>query len=248
MNNRLAGSRPHPAFTLVELLVTLAIIAILAVLSAAGFVKMRSLGDMAGATCNLAQLQLANLLYVADNNGKFTPVFTFDSSGVGYLPWTDDPDYLKYLKGDSAAFKSNGNPDLTISANLLDPTVIRAKKLDYDLLAGSFGYNMTGVPGAVWGKAGTSAYFLTSQLTAPERSAAFSTATDWNIEFPSRYHWAGSGAVEGRTKDSKMAYRHNNKALIAYYDGHVGVVSVADLKQIDANGGAQNIFWKGDAR
>jgi prepilin-type processing-associated H-X9-DG protein len=86
------------------------------------------------------------------------------------------------------------------------------------------------------------------QLSAPERSAAFITATDAVAHHRSRFLWKGPGAVEGKTGNQKIAYRHNGKALVAYYDGHVAEVSMNDMKLIDQQGGANHVFWKADAK
>lgn len=74
------------------------------------------------------------------------------------------------------------------------------------------------------------------------------TATDWIVKYERRFLWVGKAAVEGLTGNQIMAYRHNGKAIVAYYDGHVGEVSMADMKRLDAKGGKQNAFWKGDAK
>ena len=42
--------------------------------------------------------------------------------------------------------------------------------------------------------------------------------------------------------------RYNKSVLVAYYDGHVGLVSINELKQIDSEGGANNIFWNADGQ
>jgi prepilin-type processing-associated H-X9-DG protein len=54
--------------------------------------------------------------------------------------------------------------------------------------------------------------------------------------------------VEGKTNDSKIAYRHNGKAVVGYYDGHGGVISMAEMRKIDTLGGINNVFWGGDKR
>ena len=62
--------------------------------------------------------------------------------------------------------------------------------------------------------------------------------------------WKDEAAVEGKTPDGKIAYRHDGKAAVTYFDGHAGMISMADMKRIDeagtANSGKNNIFWDGN--
>jgi prepilin-type processing-associated H-X9-DG protein len=234
------------AFTLTELLVIIVIIITLVAFGFSGLSKMRKAGDKVAATRSLAQVQLANAGYAADNNGQFVPIYAFDDKGATYTHWYRRADFLGYLKGESSVYYPNGNVNWSLPTNMLDPVAVRAKKESYNTMDGSFGYNANGLPSG-WGKPNGAPAFRTSQLTSPERSAAFMTATDWNVSYASRFKWQ-STPTEGLSRDQKMAYRHSGKALVAYYDGHIGEVSIADLKKIDGEGGANHIFWKGDAK
>jgi prepilin-type processing-associated H-X9-DG protein len=236
-----------PAFTLTEMLVTIVIIIVLAVFSFSGLTRMRQSGDRIGATRSLSQIQLANAGYAADHNGQYVPVYAFDDTGAKYVAWQNSPKYLSYLKGEEAVYKSNGAVDNTLPLNLLDPIAVRAKQLNYQAIAASFGYMTNGMPGAGWGKPNSTPSYKISQLTSPERTAAFVTATDWNVNYTNRFKWE-TARTEGFFPGQRMSYRHNGKALVAYYDGHVGEVSVADVRKIDTQGGSSNIFWKGDAK
>ena len=44
-----------------------------------------------------------------------------------------------------------------------------------------------------------------------------------------------------------IAYRHQNKALVVYYDGRAAAINKADMTRIDSKGGAMNPFWKADS-
>lgn len=237
----------NAAFTLTELLVTIVIIITLAALGFSGLSKMRKAGDKVVANRNISQLHLANAGYAADNYGQYVPIYAFDDTGAKYVGWMDSPKYLSYLKDESAVYRSNGTVDNQLPLNLMDPATVRAKKKSYDSLIASFGYITAGVPGGGWGKPGSSPSYRISQLTSPERTAAFVTATDWNVSYANRFKWE-SAKEEGFFPGQRMSYRHGGKALVVYYDGHVGEVSLADIRKIDAQGGANHIFWKGDAR
>jgi prepilin-type processing-associated H-X9-DG protein len=247
-------SQPHQirhrsartGFTLVEVLVVISIIIVLAVLSVAGFSRMRAAAHKATGVRNIAQLQIANISYAGDHNGFYAPVYGFDDQGVTYTSWAGNKDFISMLIGDKAdeeikEIDAKLGPRMPLS--LLDPAAVRAGKSEYDRMPASYGYNYEGSLGG-WGAPGASSIPLAvSQVRSPERSAAFFTATDFIAKYAGRFTWKNAAAVEGYTKDGKIAYRHNNKALVAYYDGHVGEVSQADIRKIDQQGGVANVFW-----
>lgn len=232
-------------FTLTETLVVIVILITLAVLALSGFSKLRSAADKAVAARNLSQLQLANASYAADHGGKYVPVYAFDENGGKTSQWTSNPDFLAHFKADGV-YDSKGKVSTTLPLNLMDPVAARAKKKGFDDLASSYGYNTEGLPG--YRLPATSASYTLSQMPSPDRTMAFGTATDWIISYVSRFRWTGAAATEGRTTDQKMAFRHKGKALVVYYDGHVGEVSFEDLRKIDRQGGKSNPFWLGTAK
>ena len=59
--------------------------------------------------------------------------------------------------------------------------------------------------------------------------------------------WQSVEAVERATNNQKVAYRHQDKALVVFYDGHSEEISLADMRRFDTLGGPNHIFWKGDA-
>ena len=241
-----AASR-HPAFTLVELLVTITIIIAIAALSFTGISKMRKSGDRVVAIRNMSQLQLANTSYAAENNGKYVPTDEWNDEGSGYVKWLDNPKFVSFFKSESGVYLSNGRIDTTLPLGMMDPAVVRAKKHLYNEAQASYAYNKTGMTGG-WATPGARPSYLVSQVNDPSRSAVFISATDWNTDHPKRFLWTGAAAVEGKTVNGKIAYRHNNKAIVVYYDGHVGEISQADMRRIDDLGGANNIFWKANAQ
>ncbi len=244
--NRVASFKS--AFTLTELLVTLVIIIVLAAMSFLGMGHMRAAGDRIGAVRSLSQIQLANIGYATDHNGVYMPSEVFDDKGSSFVAWYESTHFLSYMKGDESVYFPNGEVNKTLPLSMMDPVVVRAKKKQYDDLSASFGYLTNEVPNRGWAVPNSQGSFRISQLTSPARSAAFMTCTDWNVDYDSRFLWKGAGAVEGRTGNQKIAYRHKGKALVGYYDGHIGEVSMSDIKKIDTKGGSKNIFWKGDAK
>ena len=68
-----------------------------------------------------------------------------------------------------------------------------------------------------------------------------------NVNYAARFRWQGAEAVEGASTNQKIAYRHHDKALVVFYDGHTEEISMADMRRFDALGGSNHPFWKGDA-
>ncbi len=90
-----------------------------------------------------------------------------------------------------------------------------------------------------WQITGTS-----NEYTAdPSRTAFMATATDYTVTYAGRSLWK-TKPVEGKSTDSKMAFRHEDKAVVVYYDGSSGLISASDIARFDGNGGAAHPFWK----
>ena len=233
-----ASCHPRRGFTLVELMVVILIIAILAVLAFMGTQRVRDMADKTAAIRNLSQLQIANTSYATDNSGKYVPFLVNDENGNRAGWWYQVPEFLNYFRGE--VNDSKGNPSQSVPLSMLDPKVVRAKLPFYYSMAGSYGLNITGLPSAIGVSLARPAHTVTS-VTRPELSMAFASATDVRVAYSSRFNWRG---VEGKTSDGGIAYRHGNKALVVYFDGHVGEVSKAEMKEIDSSkGGSKGSFW-----
>lgn len=231
-------------FTLIELLVVILIIATLAALSLFGLSRMRSARDVAATVSVLRQLQVANISYAADHNGRYVPMSSNDENEKR-TDWPSNPVFLSYFTGDSdrmgpGAKSSSTNP---ITASLLDPVVVRARKSRWNSLDANYGYNLGGMPELTGPSSDRN--FAVLQLTNPVRTAAFITATDWNFRYSGRLLWE-KNTGEGRSSDGKIAYRHRGKAAVVYYDGSTGVISPGDVKKFDSNGATYHPFWRAD--
>jgi prepilin-type N-terminal cleavage/methylation domain-containing protein/prepilin-type processing-associated H-X9-DG protein len=239
-------------FTLVELLMTITIIITLAALIFVGVKRMRSSADKAVATRNISQLHVANAGYAADHNGRYMPVYGFDEKANFGGNWFTNQAFISYLNGDGNVIKSSKGEN-TVPLSLLDPAAVREKRAGFETFEGSFGYNFEGMdgPGRGWAIPGSQQSFFVHEIASPERSAAFITCTDWIAHYKGRFLWKDAKAVEGRSNDGKMAFRHGGKALVVYYDGHVGEITPADVRKIDNSGtpkGVANIFWNADGK
>jgi prepilin-type N-terminal cleavage/methylation domain-containing protein/prepilin-type processing-associated H-X9-DG protein len=204
-------------FTLVELLVVIAIIAVLVTISITSIFHFRKSADKTVALGSLRQLQIANTSYATENNGRFVPPQS-DVDGVTYQ-WFENPEFVTWLKGSESTYSSSGTPDVTLPNTLMDPAVVRERGANYTSLEASYAYT---VP--IGGNA-----LRQAQLRNPENSAVFITC--------------GEPFVDHTTK-SKIAYRHNERALVAFYDGHAKPIILSDITRIDSEGGANNVFWQ----
>jgi prepilin-type N-terminal cleavage/methylation domain-containing protein len=136
--------------------------------------------------------------------------------------WFENPDFISHLKGEAATFPSSGAPDVSLSAEFMDAAVIRKKSAKNTTLDICFGYTTPA----------SSAALKQAQLSNPSASAAFITCDNPFIQHSTK---------------TDIAYRHQNKALVVYYDGRAVVITRADIARIDSNGGATNRFWKADS-
>jgi prepilin-type N-terminal cleavage/methylation domain-containing protein/prepilin-type processing-associated H-X9-DG protein len=193
--------RFHPGFTLVELLVVIAMIAVLVSISAAMVFRFRNTGDKVAATNNLRQLQVANIGYAADHSGKFVPPSDILESGT--YEWFENPEFISQIKGSSATYKSGGEIDTTLDKSLMDPAVVRTNPAGN--LANSFGYTIPDGEDPV----------RQAQLDDSARSAAFITADAAFADFASQ---------------ANIADRHANKAIVVFYDGHASPLSITEIQ------------------
>jgi prepilin-type N-terminal cleavage/methylation domain-containing protein len=136
--------------------------------------------------------------------------------------WFENPDFISHLKGEAATFPSSGAPDVSLSAEFMDAAVVRKKSAKNTTLDICFGYTTPA----------SSAALKQAQLSNPSASAAFITCDNPFIEHSTK---------------TDIEYRHQNKALVVYYDGRAAVITKADVTSIDSKGGATNAFWKADS-
>ena len=235
---------PHArrGFTLTELLVVILIIVVIAALSLVGIGRVRDMAAKAGSTSNLKQLQVANISYAADHNGKCVPVRANDENGNA-TRWMDDIEYLAILTGIPEE-EIGTKKSKVIPLSMLDPKVVRARDYEYDRIFASYGMNDTGLK--LGSDPNLNSAFNLNKVSDPARSMAFSTAIDFRVTYNSRLNWKLKGQVDNRKAPGSvgaMAYRHSNKALVVYFDGHVGELSQGDIKDIDKQGGKNNAFW-----
>jgi prepilin-type N-terminal cleavage/methylation domain-containing protein len=223
---KLSRIRPGTGFTLVELLVVIAIIAVLVTVSITVTFRFRKAADRTSAMNAMRQIQMANISYATQNAGSFIPPEAKEVGADGVVTgetykWFENPDFISQLKGEVATFSGNGVPDVSLPPSLMDLAVLRVKSAANTTLGNCFGYTAPSDGSA----------YRQSLLSSPGDSAAFITCDEPFVDHSSK---------------AKIAYRHQDKALVVYYDGRVSVLTKADISRIDSEGGATGVFWKAD--
>ena len=210
-------------FTLVELLVVIAIVAVLVAVSVSAVFRFRKSADKTVALSNMRQIQTANVSYAADHSSRFvSPVDSVNS--VSYN-WWENPDFVSQLKSSQATYGSGGTVDTTLPITLMDPAVVKKREPGFQILSGSYAYNTEGMPLVGGVKKG----FGLPLIGDPGRTAAFITAA------------SSAGGVVDYASANGIAYRHDDKAIVVYYDGHAAPVSQSEVS--GTNGGATGAFW-----
>ncbi len=146
---------------------------------------------------------------------------SFVTPEVKKVKWFENPNYIIHLKGEGATFTENATPDVSIPVGLMDAAVVRKKTAKNTTLGICFGYTTPA----------TSAALKQARLTTPGNCAAFITCDMPFIQHSSKRN---------------IAYRHQDKALVVYYDGRAAAITKAEIDRFDTAGGAANPFWKAD--
>lgn len=229
-------------FTLVELLVVIVIIVTLAALSLVGFTRMRAAGDRAAAIATMRQLQVANMGFAIDNNGQYIPIAEVDKGGALTMEWYKNPKFRTYLTSDPNEEEKSTNEMLVAPVGTLDPIVVRKKLRQWDRLSASYGINSTGLK---WPKNDSDPImsYTINQVANPGRTAFIASATNYMVSYGGRFLWKNQ-PVEGKTTTDKMAFRHDHKAIVIFYDGSTKLISQGDLADYDRAGGVTHPFWK----
>jgi prepilin-type processing-associated H-X9-DG protein/prepilin-type N-terminal cleavage/methylation domain-containing protein len=235
------GSRPRrhpvftPAFTLVELLVVIGIIAVLLGLLLATLSRARNASVRLACASALRQYALANQLYLNEHHDWYLPVkWGFDPNPPP--PWPPPPAGLPpptiatlHWQANPAFRRAIGQKlgQTRLPYGLVCPKAVLAingaTKAGYEP-ARSYGYNSTGIG---W-YTGPTIYYTglkRRQVHSPATKLMFADATDWTINESASARYETLGEVFGPPvpvpQTGITAYRHERGANVAFFDGHV---------------------------
>lgn len=104
-------TRKPRGFTLTELLVVILLIAVIACLPFAIDSIIRNPAGKTTVIRELAEVQLANLVYAKDHNGQFGTVLAFDDKGSSSAAWLQHREFMDDLS--RSHFRGKDGSDLS---------------------------------------------------------------------------------------------------------------------------------------
>ena len=256
MNARLPRKKSRrcaAAFTLVELLVVVAIIAVLAALIFPALRTAKINGFAARSTSNLRQLVVANTTYAAEK-GFYVPADEKRNNRRWHggrvsasAPFDPARGFLAEYLGKSRAV----TPDPFFAEWLKD-------KESFEEGTGGYGYNATyvgGTPGLAWNRDGTRQSAMPSQIDRPATTMMFATTAYARAEGVQEYPYAeppfwdfGRGPA-GYRPSPTVHFRYRGNAIVGWCDGHVSMeprlVRSEGENPHSGNAEAANLGWFG---
>ena len=231
-------------FSLVELLIVLAGVALLAALLIPALPAAKAAADAAVCRSNLRQLAAANLAYAADH-GRYVAAAA-DIEGANSIRWhgVRSGGAFDGSKGPLAPYLGGGGA----SAWVRRCPGFRPDAAGFEAACGGYGYNALGVgselclPGG-----GQKVGMRPGALARPAQTVMFADAAylqgngakakliEYSFAEPPRF--AGGG-----TPWPTIHFRHREKANVAWADGHV---TAETRERTGSRGAAQGLGWFG---
>jgi len=208
------------AFTLIEMLVVISIIAMLSALVVPAVQTSLVRAKITESSSNIRQLALANLTYAVDHRGRFAPAQSRDNlvrwhgaRPSGSEPFDPTTGYLAPYLGGTGAVKTCPllQADVEGSDSWEDGT-------------GGYGYNAAYIGGTPQDRYTPA---TVAAVPSPVRTVMFTTTGFARAEgiqeyaFTEPYQWVDlQGTLRGNLQPSTH-FRANGKAVVAWADGHV---------------------------
>jgi prepilin-type N-terminal cleavage/methylation domain-containing protein/prepilin-type processing-associated H-X9-DG protein len=255
---RLTRFKSRRGFTLIEVLVVVAIMAILIALSYGALQRALTVAKVGVSSSNLLELGRANLTYAGDHDGSYCPaqepqnLIRWHGARTGTsAPFDATKGFLSPYLGQSMIVKAD--PLFTSYATGAD---------SFEDGSGGYGYNEIYIGGTPQDN-----FTPTTQIKVPhpERTVMFTTTAFANADgfqeypFSEAPQWVDPNNQLSGALQPSVHFRAFGKALVAWCDGHVTQELPSQLGGTDYYGGdsskekigwfgpvANNGFWNPD--
>lgn len=225
-------SRRHRAFSMVEILVTTAIMGILAALVMSGLKGVTNRGKEAKCISNLRQISAGFLTYVGENNGYMPrPTIKASESGLGGdQMWSKQLGPYLPQRGNSATAQQN-KVFICPSAQY---TGVQLNDISstYNCSAALFYFSPTASSTATGSAtSGPARSFVgldrpaQTILVAEGKQAGSEGSCQSSLNWTQVQQDLGSASPAGT---ANLDFRHDNKMNVLYADGHVGTIAFKD--------------------
>ena len=237
--------RGEGGLSIPEVLLTLALIALLSVLGFDGIRGARKRAGIAVSSMQLHQLVNANGAYAADHGGEYCPAMSPDNLTRWHGARRSLNERFDASRGYLSPYFGGGEAILTCP--LLDDAVSGS----FEDGAGGYGYNAEYIGGTPENRyRGVSI----GRVTHPGRTIMFATtalATSRGVQeypFTEPFYWVDRrGHPRGELQPSTH-FRANRRAIIAWGDGHVSLEPISMIEGPNFYGGdnrKESIGWFG---
>ena len=208
------------AFTLLELMVVIAVIAILAGLLLPVFNKIGLMGQSTKTISNLRQIGVAIDLYEKDNN-NFIPAVNTQQTDGGTFNWANLLDYYHYLNDGITKYVNGQRTDLPSLQTMYNPTT----RLLYPKATNSGGYGLNGFTTLATYNAGDPNATPRMSLTTLKLPARTVLVADANYQ--GNFNWGLLDSPDGQLFPSTFC---SGKAHYLFCDGHVEFIAALNPK------------------
>lgn len=219
-------------FTLVELLIVIAIIAILAAMLLPALNKARELAKKTNCQNNFKTAGMGVLTYCNEYNDWILPMHT----GGAYAPYANRM-WMQFLSDCNIVYPKNGFPSVAAMRRYMCPS------MTVDFAGSNWGYynwafNAKITPFNDW--------TLIKKITRIKKTGQALCMTE-TIDGNGLYQYAynfGSGNQPAAATSARINFRHAQNANALFYDGHVKSLSIGDIPNDQAS--LVSAFWKGN--
>jgi prepilin-type processing-associated H-X9-DG protein/prepilin-type N-terminal cleavage/methylation domain-containing protein len=228
-SSRLCFSRVRGGFTLIELLVVIAITAVLAALLFPAFNKARESSQRTQCLANLREIFTAIQGYVQENDGEYPPSATGQNGVNGYWFAAIGPYLDEGRRFDQSKVSTGPWPqDIPFACPAVEEGKHGWGGAGIDLGINGYQVGATTNPNANVTTALriAKASALSTTLLVADAANATTGVGSWQIGWRIG---SGSGGFPG----AGIATRHNGRANVLYFDGHVGQVTREQLQDAD---------------